>query len=347
MKKFIKKSAAIALSIFGILLAMPSALCTPSEEDDNPASSNNGRGHIDSFHAMIIGKYFNSVQDFNNLSLVNKKYKNILERYKLNPVEIDSKKQLSKLRGIETYRVGENEGDIVYVFPSKNIKTLIFLAGSFSIDDFIKVLKDNGIFNDNFKISKKWKYETEINDGNIANGCRVTFKSGDKKIVFLFDPRNIGKLRKLGYNFILERCGLGPNVMPLQNDLNILNSATRIDNNAFVYDITLKNVSIPNSVTDIGSGAFQWCTCLGEVYIPNSVTSIGNQAFAWCLSLREISIPNSVKNLGNYVFYACPMLEHIYFNGNVYNDVKSFLKAFEDYRGVYRLFTSHHSCGIL
>ena len=66
MKKLIKKTAATALSMAGILSVVPSVLCAP-------LGCNYEEGKIDNYSAMITGKYFDNMEDLYNLTMVKKK----------------------------------------------------------------------------------------------------------------------------------------------------------------------------------------------------------------------------------------------------------------------------------
>ena len=90
-------------------------------------------GRLDTFHAMIVGKYFDTIKDFHNLSLVNSiKYGNMIKNYHFNPVEINFKKKFTIFPGIETYHAEKfKRRNFVYIFPTSQIKTLIYFPGSF------------------------------------------------------------------------------------------------------------------------------------------------------------------------------------------------------------------------
>lgn len=279
MKKLIKKTVTTALSVMGILSAMPSALCTQVKENYNL-----GRYHkIPSSDVLVVEK--------------------------------DSK-------------CSDHSS------TSKNVQPIFFLAGSFDVCQFKKVLVDNKIIdNKKGKLSDKWECELEVSAGDPSKGYSVAFNSEDKKIVFLFDPNKIGRLNESDYNFILAYfCELKGIIMPfLNNDLVISDSATKIDDKAFVANASLKNIIIPITVTRIGNDAFAMCTELEKVYIQNSVDNIGGRAFASCVNLEEIYIPNSVQNIGEHAFDGCVNLKCIYFNGKVYNNIKSFMAAFRNH----------------
>ena len=318
MKKFIKKMVAAALSAAGIFSAVPPAFCVPGE-------ANNARGNLDCYNAMIVAKYFESMGDIANLEMTNKKYRGTLEKFYYNIVGIDMSKQQNILPRMQTYYVGKGAGDFFSTFPNDNIKSLIYLPGSFNVTQFKNILIENEIIDENGKSTLNWDFELEINGGNPMNGCRAVFAScDDKKITFLFEPCMSGSLNSLrDYNDLIQRCSLGK--IELQNatinlprDFSIPDYVTSVGNEAFDECSELRSVTIPSSVKAIGNAAFRNCLGLGMVNIPNSVTSIGNEAFKEC-ALGEINIPNSVASIGGSAFESCRWLRKIL----VPNSVKS------------------------
>ena len=92
--------------------------------------------------------------------------------------------------------------------------------------------------------------------------------------------------------------------------IDIPNSVTRIEYDAFAHCSGLTSVTIGNSVTRIGDCAFDHCSGLTSVTIGNSVTRIGDAAFRHC-SLTSLTIPNSVIYIGIYAFDDCERLTSV------------------------------------
>ena len=70
-------------------------------------------------------------------------------------------------------------------------------------------------------------------------------------------------------------------------------------------------VDIPDSVTEIEKNAFSGYRNLRRVRIPNSVTTIGDNAFSDCGHLECIDIPSSVILIGEDAFFRCTSLKMI------------------------------------
>ena len=94
-------------------------------------------------------------------------------------------------------------------------------------------------------------------------------------------------------------------------EVQLLDTMTRIGFNAFQNCVSLHEIGIPNSVTEIASSAFDSCTSLTSVKIPDSVVSIGASAFEGCTSLSNVVLSKNLQELGYKVFGDCPLLYEI------------------------------------
>ena len=103
--------------------------------------------------------------------------------------------------------------------------------------------------------------------------------------------------------------GFGPDLDPeALVVVEIPDSVTEIEAEAFADCKRVAKVIIPSSVTQIGNGAFAGCTSLATVNIPNSVAKIEHSAFERCTSLVSVNIPDSVTSMADYVFHGCSAL---------------------------------------
>ena len=358
MKKLIKKTAATALSMAGILSVVPSVLCAP-------LGCNYEEGKIDNYSAMITGKYFDNMEDLYNLTMVKKKFRSILEKYHYNPAPITSRKQLALFPRLETCYLGKFNGDFISTFPNGNIKTLIYTEGSFDAAQFEKVLIDNNIINENKEYTEDWKCELKIFGENPTNGCRVTFTNKNKKIAFIFAPPHSGR-NAFGsfneYNEFMERYGLyiavardwivgtcyvryatymADYAFQNCNDLKIaiiLGLNRSIGKGAFEGCKNLISVDLPRTVEFIGENAFKDCKKLKMIDIPESTTFIQKHAFENCESLRTVKLRSGVESLGEGIFKGCSALESISFPKSITSIGKS---AFEGCKNLEKLAISN------
>ena len=142
-----------------------------------------------------------------------------------------------------------------------------------------------------------------------------------------------------------------------------------VDEFAFAFCTSLKNIEISSTITFIDTLALYECTSLtsinvdsnnknyvsinGDLYsnrhnekiliqyaigksdtlfeIPSNVTYIGNSAFAGCTNLKSIEIPNSVTSIECYAFKGCTSLTSIEIPSSVISIGKY---VFGNYSGV-------------
>lgn len=340
MKNFIKKLTAVAFSVIGILSSVPSAFCTKNGESSastNKDNQNDQRGHIGWFYAMIVGKYLNGVEDIANLEMTNLEFKDISERFHINPVEVNSEEDLLIFPNMETYRnEGRNSKGYIYKFPDRKdskIKRMIYLPYSFGAVQYRKILVENGIMNNMNEFSDEWKRTVKIKDGDPAKGCDLIYKNGEKEIIFMFSPCANGKLKDVKfYNKVVSFYDFEEASIPLGKEFSIPDSVQSTSYEAFKGCTTLEKVNIPETVKTIGESTFEGCTALKEVNIPDSVKTIEKYAFSDCDALTEINIPNSVENIYASAFGHGSRLRRIRFNGKTYDNVDDFMIGFYMYK---------------
>ncbi len=173
--------------------------------------------------------------------------------------------------------------------------------------------------------------------GYVFNKCNgiteVTFEEGMTRI-----PDNILSVTENG-GFV-ER-------------VTIPSSVTEIGENAFVNQITLKNViiktdklvtigynafyntgieqiSLPDSVKTIGYSAFANCVNLTGITLPSSLETLGYNAFYKCSGLTSITIPKNVKESGGSVFVGCTGLETVTFESGMETIPQDMLNGYEN-----------------
>ena len=82
-------------------------------------------------------------------------------------------------------------------------------------------------------------------------------------------------------------------------------TVTAIGDNAFSYQVDLKNVYFENysTVTSIGHSAFAYCAELTLIRIPDNVEEIKDSTFAWCENLLWTYGGDGMTRIGNFAFY--------------------------------------------
>eukprot|EP00039_Didymoeca_costata_P015062 m.251191 g.251191 ORF g.251191 m.251191 type:complete len:372 (+) comp16146_c0_seq14:119-1234(+) len=113
---------------------------------------------------------------------------------------------------------------------------------------------------------------------------------------------------------VLGGCMIQPDA---NGHVDIQNSVTTIQQDAFRDCTSLVSVNIPDSITTIEEYAFKGCTSLVKVNIPNSVTILKQRVFQECSSLVNIDIPNSITTIGVGAFSLCTSLVNIKISNNL------------------------------
>lgn len=106
------------------------------------------------------------------------------------------------------------------------------------------------------------------------------------------------------FSIVWENECTGPNVV-------IPDSATKIGDDAFRRDTSLKSVVIPENITEIGRNAFDSCVSLEEIVVPDSVRKIGDFAFSACRSLKAVTLSENLTELSDGLFSHSDKLENV------------------------------------
>ena len=84
-----------------------------------------------------------------------------------------------------------------------------------------------------------------------------------------------------------------------------------IENAAFQYCKSLKQISVPSTVTQIQNRAFSDCKQLEELALFDGLQTIGNEAFLHCNLLKRLRIPNTVRSIESLAFCHAYQLRHL------------------------------------
>ena len=108
----------------------------------------------------------------------------------------------------------------------------------------------------------------------------------------------------------------GQSVTLEQGENIVLDYPSEITSVKASYNTALTYIQIPNTVTSIESDAFNDCSSLASVNIPDTVTSIGDSAFKHS-SLTAITIPDGVTSIESNAFQRCNKLTDFNYNGTM------------------------------
>ncbi|ELP86229.1 hypothetical protein EIN_111530 [Entamoeba invadens IP1] len=233
-------------------------------------------GKVDGFHLMIVAKHFNIIQDFINVQLVCKKYKETLMKFHYNPIPINFRTR-KYFPNLETQ----------HLFSKKNER---YKNG--------KIVKYKILY----PISEK-KYIREKKKSNIAN-C-VVFKSENSitNALNLDLEKNPNYFTSYGYELFSHNTSC--------TNLTIPSNITALGMCCFYRCENLKSIKITGDVQVIPKHCFVFCQWLTHVELPNTLYALRADSFAFCDALKTIRLPDNLKVLAAKSFSHCTNLESI------------------------------------
>lgn len=95
------------------------------------------------------------------------------------------------------------------------------------------------------------------------------------------------------------------------SSLEIPETVTRIEANAFDGASMLQSVTLPEKLEYIGVSAFRGCSALESIEVPAKVTGIPASAFEDCFSLTSVELPAGLTSIGVSAFENCSNLQDI------------------------------------
>ena len=128
-----------------------------------------------------------------------------------------------------------------------------------------------------------------------------------------FLSKFLGKTFNLGINSL---CGSlvqskDEDLFALTLEIELPDSITKIDIEAFCATRKLKTVKLGNNIEELAYRAFHDCHALESIVLPESIRIIKEDAFDSCVNLKTINIPGNAINLGISIFSSCFKLENI------------------------------------
>lgn len=133
--------------------------------------------------------------------------------------------------------------------------------------------------------------------------------------LFTLSLISCGGTSQIQYTFYEDfTCSVGNNtsfngkdiVIPSQVEMGgNLYTVTFIQENAFLNNKSIRNLTLPETVTIAGYDAFKGCTRLESVNFSNGMETIPDHMFQGCKSLKSITGTNNVKTIYNGAFESC------------------------------------------
>ena len=79
----------------------------------------------------------------------------------------------------------------------------------------------------------------------------------------------------------------------------------KIGNEAFSYNVLLKELIVPGSVEEIGRNFLFFSIGIEKVRLPDNLEVMNDLLFAECRKLKEVNIPSQLREMYDCIFYNC------------------------------------------
>ena len=79
----------------------------------------------------------------------------------------------------------------------------------------------------------------------------------------------------------------------------------KIGNEAFSYNVLLKELIVPESVEEIGRNFLFFSVQIEKVRLPDNLEVMNDLLFAECRKLKEVNIPSKLREMYDCIFYNC------------------------------------------
>lgn len=334
----------MVLSIIFTILAPLPVHCTKGKaaQEKKPFKRDENRGKLEEGHLIEVGKYVNEFEDLKNLSCTNKKYKDLIEKYKFNPVICSSPwLYLLKFKNAVTYRVYSNQSSFLHS-PSDclimNVKKIIFETGSVGKVKLSSVLSYKNILpgKENWK-KEIFPFEDEGLSGASSSpaGFKIvlTHEESGEEVVFLVEFGNTCMVdarkeysfekERENYNFFLNIVRKSNIENPTKMSLEAIKisgvkkvvisfKVENIAKSSFVFCNNLEYVEVANDINSVEEYAFGYCKKLKQVIFKGKVSKIEDCAFVGCNSLKELQLPEGLVHIGFSCFKNCNSLKKIF-----------------------------------
>ena len=233
-------------------------------------------GELILYH-MITG----SPTDFLNFIQVNKKFKYLLERLRLNPIPLT--KETKKLFPNISHQ---------QIFGDKNGEEL---EGQVRKEG-IKVL----MFNYEMSYSEYLEEQEEAQEEGIEIKCRkVVYTEKDRKKFGSIIPNEINILG----SWCFSKSDMTSIIIPT--------TITEIQCHCFSNCKRLQEIILPDTVVSIGNNCFEYCSSLTQIQLSTILNCLNRSLFSRCSSLEQIIIPENVTFIDNEAFKDCNQLKEL------------------------------------
>ncbi|ELP88784.1 hypothetical protein EIN_437240 [Entamoeba invadens IP1] len=272
--------------------------------------------HLERQYMVTVSKYFKTARDFANISLVCKKYKEILYDLNENYVHLPVK-CFQYFKALKTVNVWSHKDfQDIFNYYLKSEKPLPQFVIWFPVThDYAKEFEGQNIV---FKTICYTSSDFDKYGSNIPNNvCGIAALNDvddvtcdnqnvikiNKKVLQIRSfviPDNVTMLGLLEFNSFTNLC-----------DIKMSKNLKRIGAYTFKNCISLTSIVLPENLKQIEMLAFQNCKQLSKIELSSSLTYLGIAAFNNCEKLKEIELPEQLDYLDEGVFSSCVSLTKV------------------------------------
>ncbi|ELP91808.1 hypothetical protein EIN_138250 [Entamoeba invadens IP1] len=275
---------------------------------------------LDVFNFQIVVQYFYFEKDFINSILMCKKFSFILDRFRYNPIQVDSKRLFPYMETQHLYDFGVVLNDINNIVLWKPVSLTDSIDISTQCPCTFKNISVSLVDIYNKKITTYTELQKLLNNTNIKSyGKHLFYLFGVSEVII---PNTVTSLQFYTFqdHMKLERVTLSESLKDIPNgcfencvqlkNINFPPSITGIKNNSF-YNCGFERLIIPSSIYVIENSAFEKCVKLVDVKISNNVKIIEDYVFQLCTNLSKVELPKKLKFIKTSVFNGCIQLEYV------------------------------------
>lgn len=142
-------------------------------------------------------------------------------------------------------------------------------------------------------------------------------------------------LSQVFFSNTINAIGYGAFLKSGITNIDIPDSVTTIERQAFMYCYSAHTVRIGAGVTEIPTSAFAYATGVTSLTIGENVETIGSTAFGGYKALTELVIPDSVKTISNSAFSNSDHIETLTIGSSVESIGESAFTSFLKVKTVY------------
>ena len=239
---------------------------------------------MDKKDIFTVSRYFKTRDDFRNIELVCKKYRDFALMFRYNPISDTDLFPMMKRQ---------------YFYKREDVKNKIdgmsLYVYCFEVNQYEWIFK---------KDNEKYLSVTLKNMG-IKDKQMYTDIDGEK----YFIDNNYESIDSEEERDSCKKPWNCP--LPIVNGVvDVPEGITKINDFCFSGCVGITKINLPSTLKEIGSHAFEG-TSIKEIKIPEGVTKIKGSCFKECYGIESVIFPKTVREIGPWCIFMCNRLKSV------------------------------------